>query len=117
MISTNYAEYAVYLNARSKVLQGLCFHVYLSLPGYGVLEQEVGAFWPVLIDVVSLGGEQKALVGIVGEWGGRRGRHRLVAGVPAPVAAGGAAVARRQRLLPGRLRYCSWKTHTWWTVV
>lgn len=93
--------------------------VYLSLPRYGVLKQEVCALRPVLVDVVAVGTEQEALAGIVGEGRGRRGGHRLVAGVPAPVAAGGAAVAGRQRLLPGWLRYCSWEreTHTWCTVV
>lgn len=69
------------------------FSAHLSLPRYGVLKHEVRALLAVLPAVVGLGREQEVLAGAVGQRWGRRGGHRLVAGVPAPVPAGGTAVA------------------------
>lgn len=87
---------------------------YLPFPGDGVLKQEVRAL--CLLDVVfALRGEQEALADIVGEGWGRSGGHRLVAGVPAPVSASGAAVAGRQALLPapaGGIGNCTCRSST-----
>ena len=60
---------------------------------YGVLKQEVRDLRDIMDDVVTLEREEEALAGVVGERRRRRGGHRLVAGIPAPVATGGAAVA------------------------
>lgn len=70
-------------------------HIHLPLARYGVLKHEVRALSGILADIITLGREQEALVVIVGQWWGRRRRHRLVAGIPAPVATGWAAVAGR----------------------
>lgn len=49
--------------------------LYLSLPGYGVHKRKMSALCDVLADVITLGGEQEALAGIVGEGWGWRGGH------------------------------------------
>lgn len=74
--------------------------VYLSLPRYGVLKHEMRALSDILADIITLGQEQEVLVGVVGQRGGRCGGHRLVAGIPTPVAARWTAVAGRQHLFP-----------------
>lgn len=80
--------------------QNINIHLYLSLPRYGVLKHEVCALCDILTDIITLGREQEALVGVVGKrWGRCRG-HWLVAGIPAPVATGWTAVAGWQHLFP-----------------
>lgn len=76
-------------------------HLYLPFPRYGVLKHEVCVFCDILTDIITLGREQEVLVGIVGQRWGRCGGDRLVAGIPAPVAASGTAVASRQHFFPG----------------
>lgn len=72
------------LSCVSCVLQDI--DLYLSLPRYGVLKHEVRALCDILTDIVTLGREQEVLVGIVGKRRGRRRGHRLVTGIPTPVA-------------------------------
>lgn len=62
-------------------------HIYLPLAGYGVLKHEVRALCGILADIITLGREE-ALAVIIGKWWRRRRWHRLVTGIPAPVAAG-----------------------------
>lgn len=90
-------------------------HLYLPFPRYGVLKHEVCVFCDILTDIITLGREQEVLVGIVGQRWGRCGGHRLVAGIPAPVAASGTAVASRQHFFPGPAGWlwdCLKNTHT-----
>lgn len=87
-------------------------HLYLSLPRYGVLKHEMRAFCNILIDIITVGWEEEVLVVIIRERRGRCGGHRLVAGIPAPVATSWTAVASRQHLFPspvGWLWNCIWK--------
>ncbi len=88
------------------------WHPYLSFSGDGVLKQEVCTLGFLNV-VITLGGKQEALAGIVGEGRGRSGGHRLVAGIPAPVPTGRAAVAGRQALLPALTsQICTWTQNT-----
>ncbi len=88
------------------------WHPYLSFSGDGILKQEVCTLGFLNV-VITLGGKQEALTGIVGEGWGRSGGHRLVAGIPAPVPTGRAAVAGRQALLPALTsQICTWTQNT-----